>query len=56
MDPNVVGSSNVEVEVVVDNTLGEECKLAVVVHKLVVVVHNRDLLPHNLSGLWLLPK
>jgi hypothetical protein len=57
VDPNAAPNHNaVEVAEVVDNTQEEECTLGEVVHKLAVVVYNRDLLLHNLLGLWLLPK
>ena len=56
MDPNAAPNNNGEAEEVVDNTLGEECTLGGVVHKLVVVVHSKDLLLYNLLGLRMLPK
>ena len=56
MDPNAATNNTGVLVEVVDNKLGEECTLDAVEHKLAVVVYNRDLLPHNLLGLWLLPK
>ncbi len=56
MDPNAAPNNTGVLVEVVDNTLGEECTLGEVVHKLAVVVHSKDLLLYNLSGLRLLPK
>ena len=57
MDPNVLCNSSAVAEV------GDAYNIQVVQHKQdevarskVVVAHNRDLLLHNLLGLWQLPK